>query len=136
MAEILQNLWEASSYDKALAACEQAYSTPFNLLNFVDGSFHSSQDPLIDSYNPQTGRVFAKVPNTPEDGVRRAVTSAANAFPTWAKTSRSQRSALLNRIADSIAARRDAFAAWESIDQGKTFERAKVEIERAEANFR
>lgn len=136
MAEILQNLWEASSYDKALAACENAYSCPFNLLNFVDGSFHYVQDAFVDSYNPQTGRVFAKVPNTPENGVSRAVTSAANAFPAWSKTTKSQRSALLNRIADLITARRDAFAAWESIDQGKTFERAKVEIERAEANFR
>ena len=80
--------------------------------------------------------MFAKVSNTPENGVGRAVISAANAFPAWSKTTKSQRSALLNRVADLIAARRDAFAAWESIDQGKTYERAKVEIERAEANFR
>lgn len=68
--------------------------------------------------------------------VDQAVHAAHEAFKSWSKTTKSERSKILNRIADLIAGRRDAFAAWESIDQGKTFARAKVEIERAESNFR
>ena len=36
---------------------------------------------------------------------------------------------------DLIYAHREVLAVWESLDQGKTIERARIEVERAVSNF-
>ncbi|KAK3329956.1 aldehyde dehydrogenase domain-containing protein [Apodospora peruviana] len=113
--------------------------TPLHLQNFVSGDFtptvSSSAGSWIDSFNPKTGALFAKVPCTQPDDVEAAVQAAKAAFPAWAKTSRVERSQYLQRISDLIKLDREKFAVWESIDQGKTLERARIEVDRAVANF-
>ncbi|KAK5119146.1 hypothetical protein LTR85_007760 [Meristemomyces frigidus] len=122
--------------EQALELANKSEINPLLLQNYVNGGFCRYLGPCIDSVNPQTGKTFAQVPNSSEDEVAKAVAAAKQAFPLWSKTPKSQRSCILNRIADLIAARRETFAAWESIDQGKPLARARVEIERAESNFR
>jgi acyl-CoA reductase-like NAD-dependent aldehyde dehydrogenase len=67
--------------------------------------------------------------------VDSAVLAAEAAFKTWSKTTRTERSKYLQRIAALIQENRELFAVWESIDQGKTLERGRVEVDRAVSNF-
>lgn len=48
--------------------------------NFIDGQFVPCES-LIDSYNPSTGDVWARVPNSGAEVVDRAVAAAKKAFP-------------------------------------------------------
>lgn len=137
MADTLAKI---SSLDFAAASslAARCESSPLLLQNFVDNKFVSP--PLdtkwIDTYNPRTGKVFARVPSTADTEVEDAVAAAERAFPAWSQTPKSARSSLLIRIADLINERKESFAIWESIDQGKSIQRARVEIDRAESNFR
>lgn len=47
--------------------------------NFIGGQFVPCDD-FIDSYNPSTGQVWAKVPNSGGDDVNKAVEVAKEAF--------------------------------------------------------
>ncbi|KXT08351.1 hypothetical protein AC579_9935 [Pseudocercospora musae] len=134
--ETLDRLWIVKTYEEASNAYSIFTSRPFTLYNFVDGTFQTSLRAPIDSFNPQMGRLFARVPNSSTSEVNEAVKAAHKAFKSWSKTSKTHRSSILKRIADLIAEKRDTLAAWESLDQGKTFARAQIEIDRAESNFR
>lgn len=49
------------------------------LQNFIDGEFVSC-DRHIDSYNPATGEVHLKIPDSDKDDVEKAVDAANKAF--------------------------------------------------------
>lgn len=132
---LLDRLWKAS-YEDAFAICAQDGANELVLQNYIDGEFQRSTASHIDSINPQTGKTFARLPNSSEEEVQRAVFAAATAFTSWSTTPRSERSRILVKIADLIAERRNSLAVWESIDQGKMPPRALVEVDRAKANFR
>ena len=52
------------------------------LQNFIDGSFVKCSK-HIDSYNPATGEVFLKVPDSGPEDVDRAVQAAKRAFKSY-----------------------------------------------------
>eukprot|EP00698_Gefionella_okellyi_P021822 TRINITY_DN7145_c0_g1_i1.p1 TRINITY_DN7145_c0_g1~~TRINITY_DN7145_c0_g1_i1.p1 ORF type:complete len:485 (+),score=103.23 TRINITY_DN7145_c0_g1_i1:3-1457(+) len=108
------------------------------LANFIDGSFAApSTGAYIDSVNPATAELYAKVPDSNKTDVELAVQAGLRAFPKWAAVPRAERARFLNKIADGIEARLDEFAVAESRDQGKPVSLAKsVDIPRACANFR
>jgi (Z)-2-((N-methylformamido)methylene)-5-hydroxybutyrolactone dehydrogenase len=84
----------------------------------------------FDSFNPYTGRPWARVPRgTPAD-VERAVGAARAAFvdPTWRNLSASQRGALLRRLGDLIAAHADALAEIETRDNGKLINEMSAQL--------
>ncbi|NCY10172.1 MAG: aldehyde dehydrogenase family protein, partial [Actinobacteria bacterium] len=67
----------------------------------------------------------------------RAVAAATHAFPTWSKTSASERCRLMVRIADLIAAHQQLLAEAEAEDNGKPVSLAgRMDIPRAEDNMR
>ncbi|CAL1546061.1 unnamed protein product [Lymnaea stagnalis] len=104
--------------------------------NFIDGEFCTTDD-YLESYDPSTGQVWAKVANSSPKDVDKAVQAAEKAFPLWSATSVDQRSKLLLKIADLIEARLDEFAEVESHDQGKPVALAKkIDIPRLVHNFR
>eukprot|EP01118_Nematostelium_gracile_P007988 TRINITY_DN2622_c0_g1_i1.p1 TRINITY_DN2622_c0_g1~~TRINITY_DN2622_c0_g1_i1.p1 ORF type:complete len:345 (-),score=79.72 TRINITY_DN2622_c0_g1_i1:611-1606(-) len=108
------------------------------LQNFIGGKF---QPPVkgnyIDNYEPATGKVYGSLPNSTKEDVDLAVAAAKATFSSWAKTPREKRSQILNKIADIIESRLDAFARAESRDQGKPVSLATtVDIPRAITNFR
>lgn len=107
------------------------------LRNCIGGAYgeKSSEQEFIPSYNPKTGREFAKVPISSAIEVQAAVDAAKAAFPSWSRLTRKSRSTHLQRIASLIQENRELFAVWESVDQGKTIERARVEVDRAVSNF-
>ncbi|KAH9487533.1 Aldehyde dehydrogenase 8 member A1 [Bulinus truncatus] len=104
--------------------------------NFVDGEFLTA-DEYLDSFDPSTGEVWAKVANSSVYDVDKAVQAALKAFPQWSATPVEQRSKLMLKIAGLIEARLQEFAEVESHDQGKPVSLAKrIDIPRLIHNFR
>jgi acyl-CoA reductase-like NAD-dependent aldehyde dehydrogenase len=129
-----QALWECNTVDKAHAYLQD--SSPLRLQNYISNTFASNtSQETIDSFDPKTGQVYARVPISSAENVDTAVLAAEHAFKSWSKTTRAERSRYLQRIAALIQENKELFAVWESIDQGKTLERARVEVDRAVANF-
>ncbi|KAK0748449.1 aldehyde dehydrogenase domain-containing protein [Apiosordaria backusii] len=136
----LDGLWTCHTLEKA-SSFLTSQRHPLSLYNFVGGQYiapdnasaESSQ--RIDSYEPKTGRLIYTLPCTQPDAVEEAIKNAKAAFPSWSKTSRAERSAILRRVSELLQQNRELFAVWESIDQGKTLERARIEVDRAISNF-
>ncbi|KAM6127177.1 2-aminomuconic semialdehyde dehydrogenase isoform 2-T2 [Pterocles gutturalis] len=106
------------------------------LENFIAGKFVPCSS-YIDSYNPSTGEVYCRVPDSGKEEVEAAVKAAKAAFPIWSSKSPLERSRVLNKLADLIEHDLEAFAQAESKDQGKTITFARtVDIPRAVYNFR
>ncbi|XP_076612505.1 2-aminomuconic semialdehyde dehydrogenase [Chaetodon auriga] len=106
------------------------------LENFIGGKFVPCRS-HIDSYDPSTGEVYCKVPDSGKEEVEAAVAAAKEAFPGWSERSPEQRAQVLNKLADVIDAHLEELAQAESRDQGKTVTFARtVDIPRSAHNFR
>ncbi|KAL2262482.1 hypothetical protein VTK26DRAFT_1163 [Humicola hyalothermophila] len=129
-------VWNCDTIDKATSLI-RSRSVPLILQNYVSGQLQlpSNSTEFIDVFEPKTGTRFAKLPCTQPGDVQDAIGQARTAFQTWGKTTRAERSRHLRRISEMLQAHRELFAVWESIDQGKTLERARVETDRAISNF-
>ena len=108
------------------------------LANLIDGKLTA---PLggayLDVFEPATGEVYARCPDSDARDVETASTAAENAAPAWAALSAGERARHLHRLADAIAARLDELAREESRDSGKPVALARsVDIPRAVANLR
>ena len=137
----------ATGVAAAIASCDtleraeaylQSLNKPITLHSYIAGRFtawKADDAPSVDSFEPKTGRLYARVPITQQEDLDIAIRSANDAFLSWSKTTRAHRSDCLRRIADLIRENRELLAVWESIDQGKTLERARMEVDRAVANF-
>lgn len=106
------------------------------LENFINGKFLPCKN-HIDSYDPSTGKVYCKVPDSDQEEVDMAVKAARDAFESWSKTPPELRAKIMRKIADLIESKLDEFAEAESRDQGKPVLLAKtVDIPRACLNLR
>ncbi|XP_032810842.1 2-aminomuconic semialdehyde dehydrogenase [Petromyzon marinus] len=106
------------------------------LENYINGEFVASET-HVDSFEPSTGNVYCRVPDSGEAEVNAAVEAAKRAFPAWAARSPQERGRILTRLAELIESRLEELAIAESHDQGKTVEHARtVDIPRAAYNFR
>uniref|UniRef100_A0A2K5TPV5 Aldehyde dehydrogenase 8 family member A1 n=1 Tax=Macaca fascicularis TaxID=9541 RepID=A0A2K5TPV5_MACFA len=106
------------------------------LENFIDGKFLPCSS-YIDSYDPSTGEVYCRVPNSGKDEIEAAVKAAREAFPGWSSRSPQERSRVLNQVADLLEQSLEEFAQAESKDQGKTLALARtMDIPRSVQNFR
>ena len=75
---------------------------------YIDGRFvtpHGTE--LFDLHNPATGAVTGRVRLADEEDARTAIAAAKRAFPTFSRTGKAERIALLHRLGDAVAARRD-----------------------------
>ncbi|OQV25109.1 Aldehyde dehydrogenase family 8 member A1 [Hypsibius exemplaris] len=108
--------------------------------NFIRGAFVDNGEndlQFIDSYEPATGQIWAKIPDSGDEEVSKAVVAAKNAFPRWSSFSAQDRADYLTKIADLIEQRLEQFAEAESRDSGKPVALAKaMDIPRAILNFR
>ncbi|KAK4144446.1 uncharacterized protein C8A04DRAFT_11572 [Dichotomopilus funicola] len=137
LEEFATEIWTCNTVERA-ASFIGSQKSPICLPNYVAGRLTPLQSQpmaLIDSFNPQTGSLLCKLPCTPASDVETAIQHARHAFTTWSKTTRRERSSHLRRISDLLQEHRELFAVWESIDQGKTLERARIEVDRAISNF-
>ena len=107
------------------------------LSNYIGGSLQPSlSGNFLDNYNPATGKVYSKIPDSNEQDVELAVKAAEQAFEGWSNTSNTDRSRMMLKIASLIQKRFDQLAEAESLDSGKPVSLAKrMDIPRAHDNF-
>lgn len=108
------------------------------ILNYINGQLQPAlSGSWLDNYEPATGQIYGRLPNSNTEDVAAATIAAKAAFPGWAKTPVGERARLLNRLADLIERDLDKLAAAESRDQGKPVALAtRMDIPRAVDNFR
>ncbi|UHQ21340.1 aldehyde dehydrogenase [Lysobacter sp. 5GHs7-4] len=104
----------------------------------IDGQ---SRDPAsgrwLDVYDPANAQAYAKVAAGDAADVEAAIAAARRAFPAWAALPHSERARWLEKLADALESRLDAFARAESEDAGKPIRLAReAEIPRAVSNLR
>lgn len=106
--------------------------------NYIDGEYRSPlSGEYLENYEPATGQVYGRIPNSNAEDVEVAYRAAAAAFPVWSETPVDERSRILSRIADLIEEKLEELAAAESRDNGKPVSLARaVDIPRASSNFR
>src|SRR6202789_507745 len=93
------------------------------LQNFVGGAYRDADDgPRAPLINPSTGEVFAEAPVSGAADMDRALRVAADAFTSWKRTTPSERSLALIRIADALEARAEELVRAESENTGKPFQ--------------
>ena len=109
-----------------------------SISNYINGKLlPPNSGNYLDNYEPATGKVYSRTPDSDASDVRDAVTAACAAFPGWSATPVETRCDLLMRIAQRIETNLDDLAGAESIDNGKPVSLAKnVDIPRAASNFR
>ena len=106
--------------------------------NYINGELISPiSGEYLDNYNPAEGKVYSLIPDSNVDDIQLAVDAAKIAFPIWSKTPTTERSRIMQRIADLIDENLDRLAMAESVDNGKPLSLAKsVDIPRASSNMR
>jgi betaine-aldehyde dehydrogenase len=93
------------------------------LQNFIGGTYRDAEDgPTASLVNPSTGEVFAEAPVSGPADVDRALRVAADAFTSWRRTTPSERSLALFRIADAIEAHGEELVRAECENTGKPFQ--------------
>lgn len=88
--------------------------------NFINGTWTPPvQGKYFDNISPIDGKVFTKVAHSSKEDLELAVNAAHAAFDTWSKTSATERSIILNKIADIMEANLEYLSIVETIDNGK-----------------
>uniref|UniRef100_T1IV25 Aldehyde dehydrogenase domain-containing protein n=1 Tax=Strigamia maritima TaxID=126957 RepID=T1IV25_STRMM len=104
--------------------------------NFINGVF-TKTDKYLNSNEPATGKIWAKIPASTAKDANSAVEAAKCAFPKWSSTPINERSQIVLKIANLLEDNLNEFAEAESRDQGKPLYLSKtVDIPRAILNFR
>lgn len=88
--------------------------------NFIGGQWVEPRSgQYFDNISPINGAAINAIPRSNHLDVEAAIDAAHAAQVTWAKTSASQRAAILNKIADRLEQNVNLLAAAETIDNGK-----------------
>jgi len=101
-------------------AIEAAQSHPM----FIDGEHvEASSGEWLEVHSPATGELVGRVPAGTEADVDRAVAAARRVFRagTWSRTLLSDRTAVLDRLADLIEANADELARLETLQTGTAY---------------
>ncbi|TGB02775.1 aldehyde dehydrogenase family protein [Halobacillus salinus] len=88
--------------------------------NFIGGKWTPPVNgEYFDNVTPVTGQAFCKVPRSTEDDIELAIDAAYEAKDAWGKTSVTERSLVLNRIADRMEENLEKLAVAETWENGK-----------------
>jgi aldehyde dehydrogenase len=88
--------------------------------NFIGGEFVTPKSgEYFDNPSPTDGKLIAKYPRSNKEDVEAAINAARAAESEWSKTSATERSVLLNKIADMLEENLEEFAAMDTYDNGK-----------------
>jgi len=90
------------------------------LRNFIDGDYVEARGAEVtEVIDPSTGEPYAEAPVSSADDVDRAYAAAEAAFATWRKTTPSERSLAILKVADALEARAEELVAAEAKNTGK-----------------
>jgi len=106
--------------------------------NYINGTWTPPSTGLyFEVVSPVDGKLLAKAAHSTKLDVELAVNAAAEAFKTWSQTSATERSNVLNKIADRIEANLEHIAIVETLDNGKAVrETINADIPLAVDHFR
>src|SRR5215211_5875490 len=90
----------------------------------------------LETRDPATGEMLARVPRGTSEDVDAAVRTARAAQPAWGARPAGERGRLLLAIADRIAAEAKELTRLETLDVGKPLREARVDVGHAERLFR
>src|SRR6478752_2674169 len=92
---------------------------------YIDGEFVTPHgEELYDLFNPVLGTVFGQVRLGDVEDTRRAIAAATRAFPSFAKTSKAERLAMLRRLHDAVAGASDALTEAIIEEYGAPYDRS------------
>lgn len=103
---------------------------------WIEGDWHDAHGPHRTIEDPATGEALASVVDATAADMDRAVHSARAAFPAWAARSAADRAAILERLADAVAANADELARVETLDTGKPLSQSRTDVKGAESYLR
>ncbi|WP_433555725.1 aldehyde dehydrogenase family protein [Pseudonocardia xinjiangensis] len=103
--------------------------------NYVDGRWEDGGGAVLEVRDPATGDVVARVPESTERDVDRAVTAARRAWDSWRWVNPSVRAGYLHATADALAAATDRVAAAITREMGKPLPEARGEVEKLAKTF-
>lgn len=124
--------WEyAAAPEGAKVAIDERYGL------FMNGAFVAPKSrKYMETINPATEEVLAKVAVAGEEDVAKAVAAAKAAFPKWRKLKASERAKYLFRVARRLQERAREFAVLETLDGGKPIRESRdVDIPEAAKHF-
>ena len=106
-----------------------AIANPCDTVNFIDNELVASKTgEWIPVHDPATNNLVTRVPQTTDEELRAAVTSAKTAFPVWRAISIMAKQQILFRFVSLIRANWDRLAASITLEQGKTFKDARGDV--------
>ncbi|MCV6627434.1 MAG: aldehyde dehydrogenase family protein, partial [Cellvibrionaceae bacterium] len=107
------------SYSKP-GSSESPVSVQSRYANYIGGQWQAPvKGRYFDNITPVTGEAFCEIPRSDEADIELALDAAHGAKAAWGKTSVTERSNLLLKIADRIEANIEALAIAETWDNGK-----------------
>ena len=106
--------------------------------NYINGKWTvPSTGQYFEVLSPVDGKLMAKAAHSAKMDVEMAVNAADEAFKTFSQTSATERSIMLNKIADRIEANLEYIAAVETLDNGKAIrETLNADVPLAADHFR
>ncbi|HEX6551107.1 MAG TPA: aldehyde dehydrogenase family protein, partial [Gammaproteobacteria bacterium] len=108
------------------------------LANYINGELlPAASGGWLDDFEPATGAVYARIPDSHKTDIDNAVAAAKRAFPDWAATPSEIRSQWLLKLAALVERDLEKLVRAESVDSGKPVALARrLDIPRAVANLR
>ena len=91
---------------------------------------------MLRSINPATGEEIGLHKELTPTEIDAKITKAVSTFGVWRKTSLTERTHLLNKIADAYDANKERLARMATAEMGKTYTSAVAEVEKCTALFR
>jgi aldehyde dehydrogenase (NAD+) len=104
---------------------------------YIDGRFvtpHGTE--LFDLHNPTTAEVFGRVRLGDTEDAHRAIAAAKRAFPSWSRSTKAERIALLQRLYEVMDARKDALLDAIILEYGAPMSRSTWMAAHASNSFR
>lgn len=112
------------------ATAPAATTAPYpELALYIDGQFIAAEgrktQPVL---NPATNQVIGQLPHATREDLDRALAAAERAFQTWKKSSPTDRSKVLRKVAELARERAKAIGRGITLDQGKPLAEAVGEV--------
>ena len=99
----------------------------------IDGKWEAGASRPIERVAPSHGVIVSRYPTGTKADAERAIAAARKAFDhgSWPRMTASERSAILLKAADLIAARSEELAYLDAIEAGKPISQVRGEVGRA-----
>ena len=105
--------------------------------NFINGEWVAATDGATDTIlDPSTGEAIGEVSSSSAEDIDAAVRAAGRAFESWSDKTPRERSELLHRVADAVAANIEELSRLECRNVGKPVSMIDFEMDLTIDNWR